>query len=136
MLYSLFIPRNLNFKCFEPSLSFANLFRKLGLFSCQVMQHLAASSQQWIQDFPRGAPTPRGGGANIQFCRIFLKLHEIERIWVPGGGGAPRTPPKSATASGSIHLSNCTDEYFLDWNSRMPYFLSEPITEQYFHIVV
>ena len=28
---------------------------------------------------------PRGGGANIRFCQIFPKMHEIERIWTGGG---------------------------------------------------
>ena len=32
---------------------------------------------------------PRGGGANI---RISQKLHEIERIWTPGGA-RPLRPP-------------------------------------------
>ena len=49
-------------------------------------------SWQWrIQDFPRGAPTPRGGGGGAptyDFAKFSWKLHEIERIWVPGGGGA------------------------------------------------
>ena len=37
---------------------------------------------------------PRGGGANspggaptYDFVKISQKLHEIERIWTPGGGG-------------------------------------------------
>ena len=37
---------------------------------------------------------PRGGGANspggaptYDFAKISQKLHEIERIWTPGGGG-------------------------------------------------
>ena len=44
---------------------------------------------------------PRGGGANspggaptYDFAEISQKLHEIERIWTPGGGGArPLRPP-------------------------------------------
>ena len=41
---------------------------------------------QWrIQDFPEeGAPTSQEG-ANIRLCQNFPKLHEIERIWTPGG---------------------------------------------------
>ena len=38
---------------------------------------------------------PRGGGANspggaptYDFAKFSQKLHEIERIWTPGGGGA------------------------------------------------
>ena len=45
---------------------------------------------QWrIQDFPEeGAPTPRGRGApTYDFANNSQKLHEIERIWAPGGGG-------------------------------------------------
>ena len=40
---------------------------------------------------------PRGGGANspggaptYDFAKIFQKLHEIERIWTPGGGAPPK----------------------------------------------
>ena len=45
--------------------------------------------QQWrIQDFPEvGAPTPQGG-PTYDFAKISQKLHEIERIWALGGGGA------------------------------------------------
>ena len=35
--------------------------------------------------FPRGGgDNPPGGGANIRFCQIFPKLHEIEIIWIQG----------------------------------------------------
>ena len=34
---------------------------------------------------PGGAPTPRGAPTYD-----FTKLHEMERIWVPGGGGASK----------------------------------------------
>ena len=48
---------------------------------------------------------PRGGGANspggaptYDFAKFFQKLHEIERIWAPRGGGASLAPPlRSAT---------------------------------------
>ena len=49
--------------------------------------------------FPRGggANSPGGGGKGAptyDFAKISQKLHEIERIWVPGGGGArPSRPP-------------------------------------------
>ena len=40
---------------------------------------------------------PQGGGANspggaptYDFAKFSQKLHEIERIWAPGGGGARR----------------------------------------------
>ena len=44
-----------------------------------------------------GAPTPRGGGGapTYDFAKFSWKLHEIKRIWVPGG--RPSHPPKSAT---------------------------------------
>ena len=46
-----------------------------------------------VQDFSQeGAPTS-GGGANVRFCQNFPKLHEIERIWTPGAGGASLVPP-------------------------------------------
>ena len=42
---------------------------------------------QWrIQDFPRGAPTSKSAIFFQIFCR---KMHENERIWIPG------TPPWS-----------------------------------------
>ena len=47
--------------------------------------------------FPQGAPTPPGGAPTYDFAKFSWKLHEIERIWAPRGGGAPRAPPKSAT---------------------------------------
>ena len=52
------------------------------------------SSQLRIQDFPeQGAPTVQGGGApTYDFAKFSQKLHEIERIWTPGGG-ASLTPP-------------------------------------------
>ena len=56
---------------------------------------------QWrIQDFPEeGAPTPQGGAPTYDFAIFSRKLHEIERIWAPGGGGArdARPPLRSAT---------------------------------------
>ena len=50
------------------------------------------STKQWrIQDFPEeGAPTLRGA-PTYDFAKFSQKLHEIERIWTPGGGGhAPK----------------------------------------------
>ena len=42
---------------------------------------------------------PRGGGANspggaptYDFAKFSQKLHEIERIWAPGGACVPRAP--------------------------------------------
>ena len=45
---------------------------------------------------------PRGGGANsrgaptFDFAKFSQKVHEIERIWTPGGA-CPLCPPISAT---------------------------------------
>ena len=35
---------------------------------------------------PGGAPTAGGGVPTYDFAKISQKLHEIERIWTPGGG--------------------------------------------------
>ena len=45
---------------------------------------------QWpIQDFPEeGAPTLQGGAPTYNFAKFSQKLHEIERIWTQGWGGA------------------------------------------------
>ena len=50
--------------------------------------------------FPRGGGTnsPRGGGGapTYHFAKFSQKLHEIERIWAPGGGASlapPLDPP-------------------------------------------
>ena len=40
------------------------------------------SGGSWIS--PRWGANPREGGANVQFCQIFPKLYEIERIWTLG----------------------------------------------------
>ena len=75
-------------------------------------------SQQWrIQDFPEaGAPTPRGG-PTYDFAKFTQKLHEIERIWAPGGV-LPRAPLRSATGQlvSSWHPTGmlscyCTGQY-------------------------
>ena len=51
-----------------------------------------AIPKQWrIQDFPRGGGTNSPGWApTYDFAKFSQKLHEIERIWDPGG--VPRTP--------------------------------------------
>ena len=39
----------------------------------------------------RGCQLPRGGGApTYDFAKFPQKLHEIERIWAPGGGTRPK----------------------------------------------
>ena len=42
-----------------------------------------------------GANFPGGGGGcqHTNFAKFSKKLHEIERIWVPRGGGVPPAPP-------------------------------------------
>ena len=46
---------------------------------------------QWrIQDFPEElAPTPQGGAPTYDFVIFSQELHEIERIWAPGGARRP-----------------------------------------------
>ena len=44
--------------------------------------------------FPQGGAKSLGG-PTYDFAKFSRKLHEIERIWVPGGGGGgrPSRPP-------------------------------------------
>ena len=42
--------------------------------------------------FLRGRQLPRGDG-NIRFAKFSRELHEIERIWVPGGPSRPLNLP-------------------------------------------
>ena len=58
-------------------------------------------SNQWrIQDFPEvGAPTPQGRALTYDFAKISQKLHEIERIWTPGGRMSKILLCRSATAN-------------------------------------
>ena len=45
-----------------------------------------------------GSRISPGGAPTYDFAKFSRKLHEIERIWVPTGGGCmPPVPPKSAT---------------------------------------
>ena len=48
---------------------------------------------------PGGAPTPQEGAQIYNFAKFSQKLHEIERIWMAGGGVCPshHPSPKSAT---------------------------------------
>ena len=57
------------------------------MFSQRKIKHSSINQFQWrIQDFPEeGAPTPRGGAPTYDFAKFSPKLHEIERIWTPGG---------------------------------------------------
>ena len=45
-----------------------------------------SSGGGWGANSPGGAPT-------YDFAKFSQKLHEIERIWAPGGGRAPPAPP-------------------------------------------
>ena len=40
--------------------------------------------------FPRGG----GGAPTYDFAKFSRKLHEIERIWAPGGGGGGGRPSR------------------------------------------
>ena len=66
---------------------------------------------QWrIQDFPKeGAPTPRGGAPTYEFAKFSQKLHEIERIWTPRGGGARPSRPPLRSATGNVFTSVCQE---------------------------
>ena len=61
--------------------------------NCIIMKKLVSQrlTYQWrIQDFPEvGAPTP-GGAPTYDFAKISQKLHEIEIIWTPRRGCAPK----------------------------------------------
>ena len=63
------------------------------------------STDQWrIQDFPEeGAPTLKEA---IIWPFFSQKLHEIERIWNPGGARIPGAPLRSA---------NVDDSYLGSW---------------------
>ena len=57
---------------------------------------------------------PRGGGANspggaptYDFANFPRKLHEIERIWTPGGGASKILLCRSATANYKLNKNNC-----------------------------
>ena len=67
------------------------------LVELYLWQSIFQRPHQWrIQDFPEeGAPTLKEA---IIWSFFTQKLHEIERIWTPGGGGAaslalPLDPP-------------------------------------------
>ena len=46
---------------------------------------------------------PRGGVPTYNFAKISRKLHEIERIWTPGGR-IPRAPPPPPPKSTNEHM--------------------------------
>ena len=56
------------------------------------MFHLITVDSVADPGFPRGggANSPGGGAPTYDFVKISQKLHEIERIWTPGGGGGAR----------------------------------------------
>ena len=44
--------------------------------------------------FSQGGRQLPGGASTYDFAKFSWKLHKLERIWVPGGGGlAPPAPP-------------------------------------------
>ena len=66
---------------------------------------------QWrIQDVPEeGAPTPQGGAPTYDFAIFSQKLHEIERIWAPGGGARPKFYYVDPPLSWNVH-HECLDQ--------------------------
>ena len=67
-----------------------------------ISEKLHEIKEQWrIQDFPEeGAPTLQAGGGGAptyNFAKFSQKLHEIERIWTPGGGASKILLCRSAT---------------------------------------
>ena len=79
--------------------SFTNLhFCNSHLLKSNGANNEEAGNYVAVEDpgFPRGgAPTPQGA-PTYDFAKISRKLHEIERIWTPGGGGgghASLVPP-------------------------------------------
>ena len=59
--------------------------------------------------FPRGGDAnSKGGCEKLLFSHFSQKLHEIEKIWIPGVR-IPGTPLRSVNANdwGKSHLSNC-----------------------------
>ena len=57
-------------------------------FTVLHMDHIDRYQGQW-RIHTRGAST-------YDFAKFSQKLHEIERIWIPGGA-RPSCPPRSAT---------------------------------------
>ena len=43
--------------------------------------------------FPRAGSVNPPGAPTYNFAKFSQKLHEIERIWTPGGGGGVEGPP-------------------------------------------
>ena len=61
-----------------------------------------------VPGFPQGgeANSLGGGAPTYDFAKFSQKLHEIERIWAPRGGGASSRPPfRSATEYDGIVLT-------------------------------
>ena len=70
-----------------------------------------------MKDFPEeGAPTPQGlGGApTYEFAKFPQKLHEIERIWTPGGGTS-LTPPLDQPLPCTVYYSIFWQFLQSDW---------------------
>ena len=72
---------------------------------CSIQEGVLGSGGSRISP-RRGRQLPRGGGAPTYDFAIFpQKLHEIERIWAPRGGGRASKILlcRSATAGGVAH---------------------------------
>ena len=56
--------------------------------------------------FPRdgGANSPGGGAPTYDFVKISQKMHEIERIWTPGGGGGASKILLCRSATANSHF--------------------------------
>ena len=63
---------------------------KVHIAQLQILQRFPAADP----GFPQGGgrQLPGGGAPTYDFAKFSRKLHEIERIWVPGGGARPLRP--------------------------------------------
>ena len=61
--------------------------------------------------FPQGGANSPGGAPTYNFAKFSRKLHEIERIWVPGGEGGGTRPLRPLNPP-SAHLFVITDDGF------------------------
>ena len=78
---------------------------------CHLTRLVWLANQWRIQDFPEeGAPTLQGGAPTYDFAKFSPKLHEIERIWTPGGGGAR---PKFYYVDPPLQTNEEVDKYVL-----------------------
>ena len=70
----------------------------------------------------RGRQLP-GGTPTYDFAKFSQKLHEIERIWTPGGGDFPRAPLRSTTAIHCLIDWICIHFHrFLGWTRTFTFY--------------